>query len=156
MTAVRIVGPRCRRYWDPPEFDPAMPQPLPHDPRNRRRALERPATAQRTGIDTDYPPPSSAQDVIGEYGAGLLEEWHHPITLEGAAVALLLVAAGGKVLPIELWEESDQGAADFIPPSSRIVGQKWRAGVALEAPSRVVRGPGGFAICCPQGEARSS
>ncbi|MFC3320824.1 MFS transporter [Mesorhizobium newzealandense] len=36
--------------------------------------------------------------------------------LEGAAVALLLVAAAGKVLPIRLWEESDQGAADFIPP----------------------------------------
>lgn len=40
--------------------------------------------------------------------------------------------------------------------SRMLVGQKWRAGVALEAPSRVVRGPGGFAICCPQGESRSS
>ncbi|RWD74531.1 MFS transporter [Mesorhizobium sp.] len=36
--------------------------------------------------------------------------------LEGAAVALLLVAAAGKVLPIRLWEESDQGASDFTPP----------------------------------------
>ncbi|MGX5832159.1 MFS transporter [Mesorhizobium sp. 43Arga] len=36
---------------------------------------------------------------------------------EGAAVSLLLVAAAGKVLPIQLWEESDQGAADFIPPA---------------------------------------
>lgn len=43
---------------------------------------------------------------------------NHSLTwaFEGAAVALLLVAAAGKVLPIELWEESDQGAADFIPP----------------------------------------
>ncbi|MGX5844947.1 MFS transporter [Mesorhizobium sp. ArgA1] len=37
--------------------------------------------------------------------------------LEGAAVSLLLVAAAGKLLPIQLWEESDQGAADFIPPA---------------------------------------
>ncbi|TIT59404.1 MAG: MFS transporter, partial [Mesorhizobium sp.] len=36
--------------------------------------------------------------------------------LEGAAVALLLVAAAGKILPIRLWEESDQGASDFTPP----------------------------------------
>ncbi|MER9953176.1 MFS transporter, partial [Mesorhizobium sp. M0047] len=36
--------------------------------------------------------------------------------LEGAAAALLLVAAAGKLLPIELWEESDQGAFDFTPP----------------------------------------
>ncbi|MGX5805759.1 MFS transporter [Bradyrhizobium sp. Arg314] len=43
---------------------------------------------------------------------------NHSLTwaFEGAAVALLLVAAAGKVLPIEVWEESDQGAADFIPP----------------------------------------
>ncbi|MER8465644.1 MFS transporter [Mesorhizobium sp. M1396] len=36
--------------------------------------------------------------------------------LEGAAGALLLVAAAGKLLPIQLWEESDQGAFDFTPP----------------------------------------
>lgn len=35
---------------------------------------------------------------------------------EGAAVALLLVAAAGKILPIRLWEESDQGASEFTPP----------------------------------------
>ncbi|KUM23426.1 hypothetical protein AU467_33555 [Mesorhizobium loti] len=67
------------RTCDPPEFDPAMPQPLPHDPRNRRRALERPQR-RREGqeqIRTIHFR-SSAQDVIGECGAGLLEEWHHP------------------------------------------------------------------------------
>ncbi|MER8887074.1 MFS transporter [Mesorhizobium sp. M0816] len=36
--------------------------------------------------------------------------------LEGAAAALLLVAAVGKLLPVRLWEESDQGGFDFRPP----------------------------------------
>lgn len=31
-------------------------------------------------------------------------------------MALLLVAAAGKILPIRLWEESDQGASEFTPP----------------------------------------
>ncbi|WOS66927.1 MULTISPECIES: MFS transporter [Sinorhizobium] len=37
--------------------------------------------------------------------------------LQGAAGALLLVAAVGIVLPIRLWEESDQGVSEFTPPS---------------------------------------
>ncbi|TXR50577.1 MFS transporter [Phyllobacterium endophyticum] len=39
------------------------------------------------------------------------------LAFEGAAGVLLLVAAAAFVLPIELWEESDQQASEFVPPS---------------------------------------
>lgn len=39
------------------------------------------------------------------------------VAFEGAAVVLLLVAAAAFVLPIELWEESEQASSDFVPPS---------------------------------------
>lgn len=37
---------------------------------------------------------------------------------------------------------------------ARITPQKWRAGPGIEPPLRDFRGHGGFAVCCPQGEAR--
>ncbi|SEI14652.1 Transmembrane secretion effector [Rhizobium tibeticum] len=37
--------------------------------------------------------------------------------LEGAAGALLLVAAAGLVFPVRPWEESDQESSDFHPPN---------------------------------------
>ncbi|THK33894.1 MFS transporter [Ensifer sp. MPMI2T] len=42
------------------------------------------------------------------------------IAFEGAAVVLLLVAAAAFVLPIELWEESEKEASEFVPPSLAI------------------------------------
>ncbi|MBP1885127.1 MFS transporter [Sinorhizobium mexicanum] len=39
------------------------------------------------------------------------------IAFEGAAAVLLLVAAAVFVLPIELWEESEKDAPEFVPPS---------------------------------------
>ena len=36
-----------------------------------------------------------------------------------------------------------------------LTSQKWRAGPGVEPPSRDFRGRGGFAVCCPQGDARS-
>ncbi|AUX78942.1 MFS transporter [Sinorhizobium fredii] len=39
------------------------------------------------------------------------------MALEGAAVVLLLVAAAAFVLPIELLEESEKEASEFVPPS---------------------------------------
>lgn len=39
------------------------------------------------------------------------------MAFEGAAGILLLVAAAAFVLPIELWEESEQEAFEFVPPS---------------------------------------
>lgn len=39
------------------------------------------------------------------------------LAFEGAAGVLLLVAAAVFVLPIESWEESDQQASEFVPPS---------------------------------------
>src|SRR5262245_61219269 len=70
------------RASDATERDPAMPQPLPHDPRNRRRRLER-SHRRREGQEQIWTIDlrSSPQDVIGERGAGLLEERGHPVTL---------------------------------------------------------------------------
>ncbi|ESX08420.1 hypothetical protein X766_34230 [Mesorhizobium sp. LSJC255A00] len=67
---------------DPPEFDPAMPQPLPQDPRNRRCALER-SHGRREGQEQVWAIHlrSSTQDIVGERGAGLLEEGRHPVAL---------------------------------------------------------------------------
>ncbi|OHV75257.1 MFS transporter [Ensifer sp. LCM 4579] len=39
------------------------------------------------------------------------------LALNGAAGALLLVAGAAILLPIRVWEESDQGPSEFIPPS---------------------------------------
>ncbi|TJW00018.1 MAG: MFS transporter [Mesorhizobium sp.] len=39
------------------------------------------------------------------------------VAFEGAAGVLLVVAAAAFVLPIELWEESEQASSEFIPPS---------------------------------------
>lgn len=36
----------------------------------------------------------------------------------------------------------------------RITSQKWRAAPGIEPPLRDFRGHGGFAVCCPQGQAR--
>lgn len=59
-----------------------MSQPLPQDPRNRRRAFEC-CHGRREGqeqIRTIHLR-SRAQDVVGERGAGLLEQRRHPIPL---------------------------------------------------------------------------
>lgn len=40
------------------------------------------------------------------------------------------------------------------PAPARITSQKWRAGPGIEPTLRDFRGHGGFAVCCPQGEAR--
>ncbi|UWU19575.1 MFS transporter (plasmid) [Rhizobium sullae] len=39
------------------------------------------------------------------------------VAFEGAATVLLLVAAAAFVLPIELWEETEQGSSEFVAPS---------------------------------------
>ncbi|TCN17979.1 MFS transporter [Sinorhizobium americanum] len=42
------------------------------------------------------------------------------MAFQGAAMVLLLVAAAAFVLPIELWEESEKEASEFVPPSLAI------------------------------------
>lgn len=54
----------------------------------------------------------------GSWIWGAVAENHSlTIAVEGAAVVLLLVAAAIFVLPIELWDEAEQGASNFEPPS---------------------------------------
>ncbi|ESY13909.1 hypothetical protein X750_31115 [Mesorhizobium sp. LNJC394B00] len=52
--------------------------------------------------------------------------------LEGAAGALLLVAAAGKLLPIRPWEESDQGAFDFTPPELALNLKSWSGPIVIK------------------------
>lgn len=45
------------------------------------------------------------------------------------------------------WHDPRQAPAWITP-------QKWRTGPGIEPTLRDFRGRGGFAVCCPQGEAR--
>ncbi|RDJ04304.1 MFS transporter [Rhizobium grahamii] len=87
-----------------------------------------------TGIDVSIQL-SSPRWVVGRtlsiyytlsYGGMAAGSWiwgavaqNHSLTVafEGATAVLLLVAAATFVLPIELWDESEQEASEFVPPS---------------------------------------
>ncbi|NRP75517.1 Enterobactin exporter EntS [Ensifer psoraleae] len=61
---------------------------------------------------------SSAGVAAGSWIWGMLaQNYSLTMAFEVAAVVLLIVAAAAFVLPIELWEESEQDASSFVPPS---------------------------------------
>ena len=70
------------RTSDAAEFYPAALQALAHHPRNGRRELERShwRRERQEHIRTIHPRPC-AQDVVGERGAGLIDERRHSVTL---------------------------------------------------------------------------
>lgn len=49
---------------------------------------------------------------------------------------------------------SGDGWHDPRQAPARITPQKWRTGPGIEPTLRDFRGRGGFAVCCPQAEAR--